>query len=224
MRASEACKGLLRRLDVAVDVQSKARDLRHLKAKGILPMKKYWTWLLCGWAIVLALFLMGLNLAGLVPLMFKVVLVATVVMVIVKLVRDSSTAAAKATAESAAFAKDANYVHAYDKTAIALSSAERWVRVSSGAKAKQYSFDDVREWDRVWQTGGHLVGYAGSVAGGFAQAGNNARVNRENRAASGLFVHVRDINHPVWRIAFPTQEALLRWNEILRQFVNEGRT
>jgi hypothetical protein len=41
-----------------------------------------------------------------------------------------------------------------------------------------------------------------------------------------LFIEVRDLDHPVWRIAFPPRKIareLPRWMEALQQAVNEQR-
>lgn len=52
---------------------------------------------------------------------------------------------------------------------------------------------------------------------GIAAAGHNARNARRNRKESGLFISVRDIDRPEWRIDMPNEKNQKRWMEILRQ-------
>lgn len=187
-------------------------------------VKKVWHWLGAAWIVVLLMNLMGLRLGGFVQTTTSALVVISVVLLLIKFAQSSAANAAVERARADAFAKDARYVHRHEGTAIAICMDESLVRLKYGTTEKSYAFSDIREWERKWLTGGHVVGYAGSVAAGAAQAGANARINRENKQGSGLFIRVRDIDHPQWRIAFPNQNELMRWHEILQQTVSESRS
>ena len=117
------------------------------------------------------------------------------------------------------FAKGAQYAYAGGGTAIAVDTTRKIVRLKDGGWAtKEYPFSEIREWRTNLSTGGQVLGY-GLHAGSQAM-GHNARVERENRKASGLFVQVRDIDHPEWRIDMPNEKSQRRWMEILRQTIN----
>ncbi|MBN8921880.1 MAG: hypothetical protein BGP10_14545 [Rhodanobacter sp. 68-29] len=101
-------------------------------------------------------------------------------------------------------------------TGIGIYPDKRTLLLKQGARKKEYSFADVREWEVNLQTGGHLIGNVG-----MAGVAHNVRTIRENRNASGLFVKVRDIETPVWRINMLLKDDQQRWMEILRQLINE---
>lgn len=106
------------------------------------------------------------------------------------------------------------YKWAFDGTGLALDTASRTLHLKSREAQKSYPFDDVRAWRANVQTGGEI--YNGS-------AGTNFGIHLRNKAESGFFVTVRDIEHPQWRIAFPYNKKmeveLQRWMEIFRQQV-----
>ena len=79
----------------------------------------------------------------------------------------------------------------------------------------------MREWRTHLSTGGEVFA-AGNIGftGISSVAAQNARVARDNRQASGLFVRVRDIDRPEWRIDMPSEKNQKRWMEILRQTIN----
>jgi hypothetical protein len=184
-------------------------------------MGKYWKWLGIAWLVTIVLGMIGMGFGGLLAMVQLGLVLATIGLLVAQFAKSGSSK--PATPAIGAFGDGAKYSHQYDGTAIAVSPGNRWVRLSDGTTHKTYSFSDIREWRRAWLTGGHLVGYSGSVMGGVAQAGNNARVNRENKRGSGLFIDVKDIDHPQWRIAFPKEQELLRWYEIMQQTVNESK-
>ena len=102
-------------------------------------------------------------------------------------------------------------------TAIAACPERRVLKLTDGKKQREYVFSDVRSWDTNRETGGHFI------SGGMAALGHNIRTNRENKRNSGLFVHVRDIDNPVWRINMLQEKDQPRWMEILRQTLNDDR-
>lgn len=105
---------------------------------------------------------------------------------------------------------------AYGGTGLALDTATRTLHLKSKTTQKSYPFDDIREWKYNVSTGGEVIN--GSV-------GINAGIHLKNKAESGFFVMMRDIEHPQWRIAFPYNKRmegeLMKWMEIFRQHVNK---
>jgi hypothetical protein len=121
---------------------------------------------------------------------------------------------------SAGVASGTGYEHALQDTAIAINTKARTLSLRVGQKWKTYPFADVREWRTNKQTSGQVV--AGNLTGAVAALGPSIRAGREADAATGLFVTVRDIDNPQWRIAMYDVATQARWMEILRQSINEG--
>lgn len=97
---------------------------------------------------------------------------------------------------------------------IALNPATRKIALIEAGVRKAYSFDDIREWQTIHETAGQVIG--GGLQGAVANIGANSTA----AARSGLFITVRDIDRPKWRIVMPQKEHA-RWMEIMRQVVNE---
>ncbi len=116
--------------------------------------------------------------------------------------------------------KAADFSHVYAGTAIALNKSNQTLFLAQGEVHRGYPFSDVRKWSYEVLSGGGVVGN-----GGLRQVAINRQVNEANREGSGLFVEVRDIDHPKWHIKFEhdskIETELLRWMEILRQHINE---
>lgn len=105
----------------------------------------------------------------------------------------------------------ANFRHAWLGTAIAVDPHARKVAMISRGVSKVYSFDDVRRYRWSIQRGGYVPG------GGFEAAMANRRNNGEKRRNTGMFLEMRDIDHPSWQILFHRESDLKRWFEILSQ-------
>lgn len=104
-----------------------------------------------------------------------------------------------------------------------LKSAVQWLRL--GRRCGRWPraaapFADVREWETRKERAGQFVGVG--VRGSLAAVGASAQAEREAKANSGLFVTVKDIESPKWRIAMKDEVIQARWMEILRQEVNES--
>lgn len=87
-------------------------------------------------------------------------------------------------------------------------------------KEMSYPFSSVRNWESNIATGGGMYG------GGAYGVGHNLRRNIENKHNTGLFITVKDIENPKWKIEFPGSERELerefaRWMEILNQCINK---
>jgi hypothetical protein len=111
-------------------------------------------------------------------------------------------------------ATGATYSFVNGNTAIAIYPDRKILLLKQGSMKKEYAFSDVRGWETNIQSGGQIY------AGGSTALGMNIRTARENKNASGLFVTVRDINTPVYRINMLKKADQQRWMEILRQLIN----
>lgn len=123
-----------------------------------------------------------------------------------------------------------DFCHEFKDTGIAIDRQNRKIFLKSvfdkKILEKQYLFSDVRSWNTNIATGGQTVTYGKvGVSAAIGVGVNNYMVAKRNEEQTGLFVNVKDIDFPEWRIAFsPTKEremALKRWMEIMRQVVNE---
>lgn len=111
--------------------------------------------------------------------------------------------------------EDCQYKWAYDGTGLALNINSKTIYLKDKKVQKSYPFSDIREWRYNVQTGGEIIN---------GSAGANYGIHLKNKAESGFFVFMRDIEHPQWRIVFPYNKKmkteLMRWVEIFRQHVN----
>lgn len=108
-----------------------------------------------------------------------------------------------------------DYSHIYNDTAIAINRESSTIFLANKHDRKTYSFDDVREWRYNLATM--------RPGGGVGEAiGELIRIKNE----SGLFVAVKDIDFPEWRIEFKQDSKiegeLKRWMEIMRQCINNN--
>ena len=122
---------------------------------------------------------------------------------------------------AAGVSKGAAHEHSEQGSAIAVNSRARTVTLLAGEVWKTYAFADVRGWSsKLVRADQYLVG--GSALGGAAALSANASARRDAAAESGLFVEVRDMGHPKWRVAMSDVLAQERWMEILRHEINES--
>jgi hypothetical protein len=102
-----------------------------------------------------------------------------------------------------------NYAHKHyhNKSGIGIDSTSRKIHLFAEKTDKIYNFSDIREWTTKYVTGGE---------------------EKNNKNKTGLFIHVRDIDNPVWQINFlygtHTDKELAKWMEILTQYLNEDKT
>ena len=124
-------------------------------------------------------------------------------------------------AAAKAFGQGAEYVYVGGGTAIAVDTAKRVIRLKEGKARKEYAFSDIREWRTNIASGGQIFAGAGvGIGNAIAIDSQNIRNARENRKQTGLFLAVRDIDRPEWRIDMPSDKNQKRWMEILRQTIN----
>ena len=126
---------------------------------------------------------------------------------------------------------NADYKHVIGDSAIALNKSTQTLFLANGSTRKTYSFQDVRNWNYAVLAGGASLGgrFEKGVVGqiqAFTTAKEYVRNAKNIAAGSGLFIEVKDIDHPKWRIEFARsnlmEAELLRWMEILRQNINES--
>ena len=119
-------------------------------------------------------------------------------------------------AEDMAPAQGKGYRHAEGSSAIAVDTEAKTVTMVAGENRKTYPYDSIRSWEVVKETAGEVVG------GGLPGVGAQLRANKRARMATGMFVTVKDIDYPIWRIEMSQTATQHRWMEIFRQEVKEG--
>lgn len=113
------------------------------------------------------------------------------------------------------------FFHWDGSSAIALNQSNQTITLASADAMKVYKFSDVRSWRINQETPGQVIP-AMNNAGSVLTAGA-ANIGAASRAAanSGLFIQVKDIDYPEWRITM-NKATQNRWFEILTQVLNEG--
>lgn len=112
-----------------------------------------------------------------------------------------------------------NYTHFHDKSGIAVDPAKRELHLISNGEYKIYPFEKIRSWETNISSGGLIM------APGLIALAENRRREKANKDETGLFLAVKDVDHPKWHIEFPPKDVkrqLERWMEILRQELNEA--
>jgi hypothetical protein len=110
---------------------------------------------------------------------------------------------------------------------IAMDEAKSELHLFDNGYSKIYPFSDIREFTTNVATGGKYI-TGGIAALNMTAAGRaNRAQEKENQEETGLFITVKDIDRPIWRIRFADDvqdEAKLqtRWMEIFRQVVNKN--
>lgn len=111
--------------------------------------------------------------------------------------------------------------HSEDGTGIAINRDHGVIGVLNGGTFRAYGYEKLREWTIRDERAGRVTPAFG-VANGVMAAGANARMARDARANTGLFLTFRDLDSPTWRVAMKDPATRARWMELLRQEVNEG--
>lgn len=125
-------------------------------------------------------------------------------------------------ASQSGVAIDSKFFHWEGNTGLALNSSRQCVTIASGANMKTYKFADIREWAIRSETAGQVVPMGGGLAGGVAAGAANMGAGARAAANTGLFLSVKDIDQPTWRIAMQEKKKRDVWFEILTQAINEG--
>ena len=185
-----------------------------------------WLWLLAAWAVSYFLMKLGLG-AGqlgviLIPLTAIVLGVST-----------WSEKRDRHTKELASeFGGGFKYSHLEGPTGIAIDPDRKILRLRSNGDTgrpatKDYPFSAIRDFEKLVFSGGQIVGQhsagpnmqsaVGASLANIGVAAQNARIKRDNQKRSGIFIAVKDIEHPKWQVAFSDEKGMDRWMEILRQ-------
>lgn len=120
----------------------------------------------------------------------------------------------------AGIAPGRGFDHTEGGSGIALNPTAKTLSLWADGCAKRYDYAEVREWVAQYEKAGEIVGVG--LQGAMAAGGANFRAGRAAKANTGLFVTVRDVEHPKWRVAMRDKTTQARWMEILRQEINEG--
>lgn len=117
---------------------------------------------------------------------------------------------------------NAGWDHSEQDSGVAINMAARTLTLLSNGKSKTYPFSDVREWSTNLATARQVVPIGGGFAGAVAMGSANIAAGLQAASATGLFVTVRDIENPKWRIEMSSEAVQARWMEILEQAINES--
>ena len=137
--------------------------------------------------------------------------------------RKARWARARADMLEAAGVGPGDFHHGEDDSGIALNRSARAVTLLDAGQWKTYPFDDVRGWKAYLARPGQVGAIGGNLGSAVAAMSAEANMKRDAAADTGLFVEVRDIERPRWRVAMKDERTQARWVELLRQEINEGR-
>lgn len=118
--------------------------------------------------------------------------------------------------------KKVDYSEWFDGSGIAIDVTNRKIVLARKKLQKIYDFAEIRAWRSSFHSGGttQLFGHAGPAVQ--MQAGiANLGVLAGNYMESGLFLRVKDIEHPEWQITGISEQQAVRWFEILEQHLND---
>lgn len=110
--------------------------------------------------------------------------------------------------------------HSECGTGIALNPKAKTLALLADGGYQSYDYERVREWASNEQKAGQVVGFG--LAGAASATGANIRAAREAAANTGLFLTVKDLERPQWRVAMSDKAMRARWMELLQQEINEG--
>jgi hypothetical protein len=106
-------------------------------------------------------------------------------------------------------------------TGTGVAYADRMLYMLDSGVAAKIPLADIREWR--WEIPGYdkVIGY-GDAGARTSAAFHTAIAKAAARANSGLFVSVKDVEHPEWHFRCSDKAVLDRWHEILTQ-ASEGK-
>lgn len=117
-------------------------------------------------------------------------------------------------------AKGTGFDHAEDGSGIAINPKSKSIVLVGDGGYRTYGYGEIRSWVNQDERPSGVAGYG--VGGSVQAAAHNVRAAREAAANTGLFVEVRDVERPRWRVAMKDRTTRARWMELLRQEINEG--
>ena len=122
---------------------------------------------------------------------------------------------------TSAFGDGYKYHHIFEGTGIAVDPVKKEIKLRGkfkghGQVERVYHVDSVRNVKTNIQTGGQVYSTNAAIAA------SNIGIAYNNKMASGLFLDVKDIDFPSWRVAFNVpkeKDNLNRWYEIVNQLI-----
>jgi hypothetical protein len=105
----------------------------------------------------------------------------------------------------------AGFDHAEESSGVIIDTKGKRLGVHVDGVSKIYGYDQVRDVQIVKETAARTRVAGHDIA--------NAAAAKRN---SGLFINVRDIENPKWRIAMDNEATQQRWLEICNQEMREG--
>lgn len=168
---------------------------------------------------VIGLVLLNASQWGVLSLLLQPAGLVLVVWSVIRMFKSFKATQAKVPSDLPDVVKDLRFKHFYRKTGIAVDTEKREVHLKDKANYKVYRFDEIRSWEANTQSGGMIYG------GGINALAANLANERANKENTGLFIKVKDVDMPQWKIEFPPAAAkkeLTRWMEILQQTLNES--
>ncbi len=144
--------------------------------------------------------------------LFWIVIIIVAIVLIVRYRSKTNSAIVMANFESMLNEKS-KYYFEKGKTGIAISNDLQRIALVEGKRQKVYKVEDLRGHKTSIVEPNQIIGdRIGMQAHGY-NIGSAIKAAKE----SGLFVEVRDINNPVWRIKMLSKEDQQRWHELLSQ-------
>jgi hypothetical protein len=124
--------------------------------------------------------------------------------------------------QMAGLGKEDGYVFAlfqkHSEGAIALNPDTKTMVLGNQRYRKVYRFGDLREWEFIDERPAEFVN--SGLFKDYQTMAANSRARNRAKNHSGLYIRVKDIDDPQWRIGIPRNQHA-RWAEILRQVVTE---
>lgn len=179
------------------------------------------------WALTFLLWAMGLIFGAnsyFMGLIFLVVAMLPIILLVkISIKKAADTASAyEAMLKAAGVARGSGVDHSEAETGIAINKTAQTLTLLKDGSHKTYLYTDVRKWESRKERPGQFVG-GGNLSSIAMVMTAEANAKREASANTGLFVTVRDVDNPVWRIAMKDEGQQARWMEILEQELNERK-
>lgn len=121
--------------------------------------------------------------------------------------------------EAIGAAPSSRYEHVETGTAIVLNPEKRRLAVAQGARSKVYRYEEVRFWRAAKESSSGAVGLG--VEGTIAAASQSIGASKQADINTGLFLTMRDLDNPEWRVSMFEASDRAKWSEILRQEIDE---
>ncbi len=110
------------------------------------------------------------------------------------------------------------YYYEKRKTGIAISNNFQKIALVNENRHKVYNLEDIRNHETSIVEPDQIIGNRIGMQAHAYNVGSAIKASRE----SGLFIKVKDIEYPVWRIEMFSKVDQQRWHELLNQLY-EGR-